>query len=116
MRKLYVSFSLCLVLLLVASASCFADGASGQSQRSANQSAQAASNAAAASGHAVAGSGQVASGASAIPLMVGGASGQVSGAMGADLSKAANSPIGEPLPLTDDVITAGPPPNEAINQ
>ena len=54
------------------------------------------------------------SGAIAVPLMVGGQIGKVSGQAGDDLWEEANRPIGEPLVITDDVVTAGPAPAEAM--
>lgn len=77
------------------------------------------SHASASTGHSVAASGQVTSAASAIPLSVGGAALSIGGAvsMGAahDSARAAASPIGKPLVITDEVITVTPP-NEALKR
>jgi len=54
------------------------------------------------------------SGAIAVPLMVGGEIGKVSGQAGDELWEEANTPIGKPLVITDDVVTAGPAPAEAM--
>jgi hypothetical protein len=52
----------------------------------------------------------------AVPLMVGGEIGKVSGQVGEELWNEANRPIGAPLDITGDVVTAGPRPAEAMNQ
>lgn len=79
--------------------------------------AQSGSHASASAGHSIAASGQVTSAASAIPLSIGGAALSVGGAvsMGAahDSARAAASPVGKPLPITDEIITVMPP-NEAL--
>lgn len=80
---------------------------------------QSGSHASASAGHSVAASGQVTSAASAIPLSIGGAALSVGGAvsMGAahDSARAAASPVGKPLPITDEIITVTPP-NEALKR
>lgn len=87
---------------------------------------QAASNAAQASGHAsasaahsIAASGQVTSAASAMPLSIGGTAlisgGAASVGAANESMKAATSPIGKPLKITDEAITATPP-NEALKR
>lgn len=55
------------------------------------------------------------SGAVAVPLMIGGEIGKVSGQVGDELWEEANRPIGDPLIITDDIVTAGPTPAEAMN-
>lgn len=69
------------------------------------------------SGASVAASGKATSAASAIPLSVGGAALSVGGAVSmgaADASaRAAVTPIGKPLEITDETITVTPP-NEAL--
>jgi len=74
---------------------------------------QASAHAVLASGHAVIGTAKVASAVVAVPLQVAGAIGTASGRAGDTLADAAHADIGEPLPLTDEVVTAGPPPSEA---
>lgn len=80
-------------------------------------SAQAGSHASASAGHSIAASGQVTSAASAIPLSIGGAALSVGGAVSIgvaqDSARAAASPIGAPLKITDETITVMPP-NEAL--
>lgn len=78
------------------------------------KSAQASGNASASAAHSIAATGQVTSAASAIPLKAVGSVGAVSAKAGESLSNVANAPIGKPLEVTDEVITAGPPPSEAI--
>ncbi|HEX9585662.1 MAG TPA: mechanosensitive ion channel protein MscS [Gammaproteobacteria bacterium] len=56
------------------------------------------------------------SGVAAVPLKAAGAVGELSSDMGDALWEAANAPAAGPLPLTDDVITIGPPPGEAIRR
>lgn len=79
--------------------------------------AQAGSHASASAGHSIAASGQVTSAASAIPLSIGGAvlsaGGAVSIGVAQDSARAATSPIGTPLKITDETITVMPP-NEAL--
>jgi len=65
-------------------------------------------------GHSVAGGGKLVSGAIAIPLAAAGSVGHVSGQAGKEMWDNANTPIGEPLPITDDTVTAGPPPAKAM--
>lgn len=78
------------------------------------KSAQASGNASASAAHSIAATGQITSAASAIPLKVVGSVGAVSAKAGESLSNIANAPIGTPLVITDEVITAGPPPSEAM--
>jgi len=54
------------------------------------------------------------SGAVAVPLMISGEIGRVSGQAGDELWQEANTPIGTPLVITNDVITAGPAPADAM--
>ncbi len=66
------------------------------------------------SAHAIAASGQATSAASAAPLLIGGSAGAVSGKIGNDLMQSASQPIGKPLAITDEAITAGPPPDQVL--
>ena len=75
---------------------------------------KAGSHASASAGHAIAASGQVTSAASAVPLAVAGSTGAVSTEIAKDLMHAATAPAGAPLEITDENVTAGPPPNEAL--
>jgi len=69
---------------------------------------QASAHASLATSHALTASGQVVSGAVALPLLSAGQVGRVSGAAGTALMK--DSEFGKPLPVTNKVVTAGPPP------
>ena len=64
----------------------------------------------------VAAGAQAVSAVAAIPFGVSAEVGQVSGEISEELWNAANAPIGEPLPIADEPITAGPPPGEALRQ
>lgn len=91
--------------------------AADHSGQASGHAAQSGSHASASAGHSIAASGQVTSAASAIPLSIGGAALSVGGAvsMGAanDSARAATSPAGTSLPITDEIITVMPP-NEAL--
>lgn len=93
--------------------------AADHSGQASGHAARSGSHASASAGHSVAASGQVTSAASAIPLSIGGAALSVGGAvsMGAahDSARAAASPVGKPLPITDEIITVTPP-NEALKR
>lgn len=65
-------------------------------------------------GYALAGSGQLVSGVAAVPLGFLGAIGQVSDAASDSLMDAANADIGAPLPISDEIVTAGPPPSTVL--
>jgi hypothetical protein len=67
-----------------------------------------------ASGHTVLGSAQLSAGVLAVPLVVGGEIGRASAVAGADLWRAANGSAAGPLPISEQTITAGPPPGEAL--
>lgn len=59
-------------------------------------------------------SGQLVSGVVAAPLLISGAVGQVSTEAGTELWDAAMSPIGTPLPVAEEHITVGPPPDALL--
>ena len=65
-------------------------------------------------GHSIAASGQVTSAASAVPLAVSGSAGAVSTEIAKELMDAATVPIGTPLEMTEESVTAGPPPDQAL--
>lgn len=65
-------------------------------------------------GYALAGTGQLVSGVAAVPLGFVGAVGEVSNAASNALMDAANADVGAPLPLSDEVVTAGPPPSTVM--
>ncbi len=87
-----------------------------QAQGSTQHVSQAVVHSTQAVGHSIAGGAKLASGVIAIPLIAIGASGQVSQQAGESLWDIANEPIGTPLPITEETITAGPPPSQAINE
>ena len=77
---------------------------------SAEASAQALDHSFQAIGYSIEGGLKLASGAAAIPFMVVGEIGTVSGEIGHDLWEEANSPPSGPLPVTDEIVTVGPNP------
>lgn len=85
-----------------------------RAQSSLQHSSQAVAHSLQAVGESMVGGAKLVSGVAAIPLKAAGAVGELSSEMGDAFWEAANAPAGEPLPLTDDVITIGPPPGEAI--
>jgi hypothetical protein len=90
-----------------------------QLQKAVKAGGQASSNAAASAGHSLVATGQLASGVVATPLLASGAIAVgVGGAAvqaGGSLMGAASSPIGTPLPVTDETISIIPP-NKALQQ
>jgi hypothetical protein len=111
MKKISVGV-ISLVLFFVLSPFASAQGThSGEAVKESGNAASAGSKSAA---HAIAASGQVTSAASAVPLSVSGAVGGASGQIGKDLMDAATGPIGKPLAITDETITVGPPPDQAL--
>jgi len=89
-------------------------GQQAMAQGSTQHSGQAVGHSALAVGHGAVGSAQLTSAAVAVPLIAVGAVGAVSAEMGKGLIKAANKPIGEPLEICDETLTAGPSPDRAI--
>lgn len=90
-----------------------------QLQKAVKTGGQASSNAAASAGHSLVASGQLASGVAATPLLASGAIavsvGSASVQVGGSLMNAATSPIGTPLPVTDETISIIAP-NRALQQ
>ncbi|MFH2057372.1 MAG: hypothetical protein ABIJ59_00535 [Pseudomonadota bacterium] len=102
-----------IIVILISNQPSFAQGThSGQAVKN---SAQASASVSKGAAHSIAASSQVASAVIAIPFMALGASGAVSAKVGEDLWDAANKPAGRPLEITDETISAGPPPDEVIN-
>lgn len=87
-----------------------------QAQSSLQASADSLRHSAEAIGLAVGASAQVISGVAAIPLGLSASVGNVSGEVSAELWRVANTPIGTPLPVSDALVTVGPPPGEALRQ
>ena len=77
---------------------------------------RASSHASASAGHAIAGSAQVTSAVSAAPLFVIGAVGVVSTEIANELMDIATAPVGAPLVITDENVTAGPSPDDALKE
>jgi len=75
---------------------------------------QASAHSVQASGHAALASAQLTSAAVAIPLQLVGAVGAVSGHAGDALMQQANDDFTKPLNVSDETVTAGPPPSEAL--
>jgi hypothetical protein len=90
-----------------------------QLQKAVKSGGHASSNAAASAGHSLAASGQLASGIVATPLLASGAIavgvGNVAVQAGGSLMSAATSPIGTPLPVSEETISIIPP-NKALQQ
>lgn len=80
---------------------------------------RASGNAAASAGHSLTATGQLASGVIATPLLASGAVavgvGSAAVQAGGSLMNAATSPIGTPLPVTDETVSIIPP-NKALQQ
>ena len=70
-------------------------------------------NLALAVGHSTAAGFKLVSGAAAIPLKIGGAFGEASGQIGDALWESSSAPVAS-LPISDEIVTAGPPPQRAL--
>ena len=90
--------------------------AGAQAQSSFEASGESLRHSAEAIGLAVGASVQVVSGIAAVPLGLSAEVGKVSGEMSDELWRAANSPIGTPLPVSEALVTVGPPPGEALRK
>ena len=87
----------------------------GQSTQAAACSGESVSKASQASVHSIAASGQVVSAAVAVPMIIVGQSAKVSAQIGEALWEAAKARNGEPFEIAEETVTAGPPPDEAVN-
>ena len=67
-------------------------------------------------GQAAIGGVKVAAGVVAVPLMLVGEIGEASGDVGGSLWDSATKPIGEPLEITDDIITSTASPEQAMKR
>ncbi len=85
------------------------------SEQAIKESGEAASHASASLAHGIIASGQVTSAVSAIPLAVVGSVGAVSAEISKDLLEVATTPIGTPLEITDETVTVGLRPEEALS-
>lgn len=106
MKNLF--FNIFTTLILLVSTNAFAAGSFEHSNQASKNSVQAV-------GHSSVAGGKVLSGVVAIPLTIAGDIGEMSGEAGDVLMEQANKPIGEPLEITDEVITAGPSPKEVVH-
>ena len=94
---------------LISASTVFAEGAVHHSGQASIHSANAVS-------HGLVSGAKVASGSAAVPLILIGSAGTVSGDAGRTLWEAADQPIGEPLPITEETIISAPSPDQAIRQ
>lgn len=93
---------------------CFAEGTySGQAVK---ESVRASSHASAGAVCGIIASGQVVSAVAAVPFAVAGSVGAVSSGIAAGLMDAASAPARTPLPIADEIVTAGPPPDQALRE
>lgn len=90
------------------STQCMAEGS--YSQQAVQESSKACSHAGTGASYGLAASGQAVSAVAAVPFAVAGSIGAVSGHIADGLMHGASAP----LPLTDESITAGPPPDVAL--
>ena len=67
-------------------------------------------------GHSMIASLKLVSGATAVPLISAGEIGKVSGEIGEDLWEEANTPISDAFPISDEVVTAGPDPEQQMEK
>lgn len=88
----------------------------GYSGQAIKESGAASTHSGASIANSVAGTGQVVSAVAAVPFYVVGAVGDVSGEIANGLIDMATAPPGTALEITDEVITAGPPPNDALKE
>lgn len=111
-----ISRSLICALALTCILSINSFAGTSHSGRAVIEAAQASGHAGASAAHSVAGAAQVTSGAVAVPLYVSGAIGTVSTMIANELMEAATAPVGAPLVITEETVTAGPPPNDLLTE
>ena len=104
MKKIILT-ALCLLAPL---GSAYAQGSVGHSAQAVKHGSQAAANSAASVAHGLVAAGKVTSGVAAVPLKAVGAVGKAADAAGDALMQEAGT---GPLPVSDEAITAGPPPH-----
>ena len=100
------------ILLIASAGTCFAGGTPGG--RALDESARASWHASAGLAHGIVASGQAVSAVAAVPFAIAGSVGGVSTEVANGLVDAATAPVGCPLPVTDETVTAGVAPNEAL--
>ncbi|MBF0303728.1 MAG: hypothetical protein HQK73_11870 [Desulfamplus sp.] len=111
LRHLMVIFIAIMGVFLMTEYTFAADTHSGQALDESGKAGSHASNSAA---HAIISTGKVTSAASAIPLSIGGSVGAVSSEIANELMDAATAPAGTPLEISDESVTVGTPPDEAL--
>ncbi len=112
--KLFKQLLSAAVITLMLCANSFAGET--HSGRAVVESGKASTHASASIAHGIAGSGQVVSAVAAVPFYAIGSIGEVSKEVGVVLMEAATAPIGTPLIITEETVTAGPPPNHALKE
>ena len=115
MKKMWI-FPAILFFFGAGAVHCFAGDSQGRA--AIEESAQAVSHAGKSSAHAVCASGQAVVGVAAVPLGVVAVAGVAGAGMAEGLMRAATDsacPGCSAFPVSDEIVTAGPPPNEALN-
>jgi hypothetical protein len=112
MKKINVS-AFALAIIMMIGVNSYAGGT--HSGQAVQEGVKASGHASKSAAHAIVGTGQVVSGAVAVPLAIGGSAGAVSAQSAKGLMDAATAPVGTPLEITDESVTAGPPPSEALD-
>ena len=108
MKKIVLSISMIASLLLA--------GQNAMAEGSVRHSGQALTHSVQASAHSVGAAAKLTSAAVALPLVAVGAVGHVSGEAGKALLEEANSDFNTPLTVSDETVTAGPAPDQAVYQ
>ncbi len=112
MKKRMLVFTLILAAGLAGN--CFAEGT--YSGRALEESAKASSHASIGAMHGIVASGQAVSAVAAVPFIVAGSVGGVSTEIARGLTDAATATPGAPLPVADEIVTASPPPDQALKE
>lgn len=107
MKKTMMTISAILGLVVCMSGQAMAAGSMQHASQALAHSGQAV-------GESVVAGAQLTSAAVAVPLIAVGSVGKVSGDIGHGLLKASEGEIGDPLPVTDETVTAGPTPTQAV--
>ncbi len=112
--KFVKSLTIALLVTLTLSVNSFAGET--HSGRAFVEAGNASSHASASAAHSIAGTAQVTSAALAVPLFVVGAVGGLSNEIAIDLMDIATAPVGTPLEISDESMTVGPAPNNALGE
>ena len=105
-----------IILSISTIASLFLAGQAALAEGSVRHSGQALTHSVQASAHSVGAAAKLTSAAVALPLVAVGAVGHVSGEAGKALLDEANSDFKTPLTVSDETVTAGPAPDQAVYQ